>query len=59
MIRINVSLSDAQAQAILRSEGFSNGWGIGKSKALQSGEEKLMDAIQTQWNELCERRAAQ
>lgn len=55
-INFCIRLSDAEAQAVLRSEGFTNGPGIIRSKPLLSAEKKLIDIIQQRWNEQCEMR---
>ena len=44
-VEIHIRLSEAEAAAVLRSEGFSNGWGVVKSIALQTAELKIIGAI--------------
>ena len=55
-VRITVNLTNAEAKAVLNSEGLSNGWGIRKSKTLQSAERKLLDALEVSWNAMIDRR---
>lgn len=49
-LKVTINLSKREAEAILRSEGFTNGWGIRKSQSLQSAEAKVVGAIQHAWN---------
>lgn len=56
-ITVTVTLSNAQAEAVLRSDGLHNvfnGWVSRKSKVLRAAEKKLLDAIQFAWNESLE-----
>lgn len=55
-VEITVKLTNAEAESVLKSEGLSNGWGIRKSKALQSAERKLLDALEVSWNAMIDRR---
>jgi len=55
-VEITVKLTNAEAEAVLRSEGLSNGWGIRKSKSLQSAEKKLLDALEASWIAMIDRR---
>jgi hypothetical protein len=48
---VTIKLSTREAEAVLKSEGLSNGWGIRPSKTLQLAEMKIIGAIQTAWNE--------
>jgi hypothetical protein len=50
MIEITVAFTNAEAEAVLRSEGLHNGWGVRKAKALQQAEAKLMDKLESAWN---------
>lgn len=45
MVEIMLRLTDNEARAVLRSEGFSNGHGVRKSQALQLAEMKIIGAI--------------
>lgn len=53
-ITVTVTLSNAQALAVLKSDGLSRGWGVRKSQALQKAELKLLDAIQLAYNNALE-----
>jgi hypothetical protein len=57
-VEITVKLTNAEAEAVLKSEGLHNGWGVRKSKSLKSAENKLLDAIKNKWNEMIEERSA-
>lgn len=50
-ITVSITLSKVQAEALLRSDGFSAGWGVRKSHALNQGEQRILDAVQTAYNE--------
>jgi len=54
-IEVTVRLTKSEALAILKSEGFTSGWGIRKSIALQKAEMKMMGAVQAAWNAELER----
>lgn len=56
-VEITVKLTNSEAEAVLKSEGLHNGWGVCRSKALKSAENKLLDAIETGWNEMIEARS--
>lgn len=56
VIEMTVKLIDEQAQAVLRSEGLSNGYGVRKSMALQQAEDRLLGSIQDAWNAEVQRR---
>lgn len=45
MIEVTIRLTDREADAVLRSEGFSNGHGVRLSQALQSAQMKVIGAI--------------
>jgi len=44
-VELRVRLTNAEAAAVLRSEGFSNGRGIKKSVALQTAQMKIIGGI--------------
>lgn len=44
-VLITVLLADREADAVLRSEGFSNGYGVIKSVPLKTAEAKIIGAI--------------
>jgi hypothetical protein len=44
-VNIELTLTKREAAAIMRSKGFSNGYGIARSAALQAAEMKLRHAI--------------
>jgi hypothetical protein len=44
-VRVEVTLTNAEAAAVLRSQGLSAGHGVRKSIALQSAEMKLIGAV--------------
>lgn len=44
-VQISIQLSEAEADAVLRSEGFSNGWGVRRSHALIRAQGKIIGAV--------------
>ncbi|MCU6480504.1 hypothetical protein [Arthrobacter sp. A2-55] len=50
-VNITVTLTDREADAVLGSNGLTNGYGSRKSSALASAELKLTDAVQAGWND--------
>lgn len=49
-VTITVTLTNAQAKAVLNSEGFTNGYGCKKSLALGFAQLRIIGAIQDAWN---------
>lgn len=44
-MKVELSLTKAEAMAIIRCEGLSNGHGVIKSQALLSADAKLLTAV--------------
>lgn len=57
IVKVTVEITKTQALALLRSEGLTMGHGVRKSKALESVEGRIFDAVQDAWNADLERRA--
>ena len=44
-VKVTIQFSEREAEAILRADGFDNGWGARKSKATRTAAFKLNAAI--------------
>lgn len=57
-VRFSVTLTNAEAKAVLGSEGLTSGYGIKRSIPLRSAELKLIGAIQESVNNMNARKGA-